>query len=118
MGSGWGTGDLRAAEAGLEQVCALLKDPIPAVLDDTAAILSSAVAQVAEARGALQGGSTGARRELSRVRRAVLHAAILLKKASTYHSGWALYLGSRTGGYRSDGGAAELPASGCFSVHG
>jgi hypothetical protein len=118
MGSRPGTGDLRAAQAGLEQVCALLKDPMPAALEDTAAILSSVVAQVVDARRVLQGGSAGARLELSRVRRAAMHAAILLEKASTYHSGWTFYLGSRTGGYRPDGGAAELPVSGCFSVHG
>jgi hypothetical protein len=108
MGREGRTGELVEARASVERFCELLITPSPAVLDQAALLLESAIADLALWR---KGGAVPAEKdltELRRIRRAAAQARGLLQRAAAYHAGWAAYLGSRTGGYQAGGEAAPV----------
>lgn len=105
-------GSLKIAAERLEQVCALLLAPTPDVLDRTAVLLEAAI------REARAGGAGEASGDAHRLARFVRFARTLLEKAAAYHAGWAVLLGSATGGYQADGAAVPVAPAGRLLLEG
>ena len=102
-----------AARASLERVCALLIEPTPKHLDQSAELLAQAVERLAICRVPAPGpvpaaGPARHTQDLRQLRAVVIRARRLLEAAAHFHAGWVRCAGALCAGYTRSGQPGAL----------
>lgn len=103
------TESLRNVRHELEEVCHMLLQPTPEVLDACMTRLAAALAQMQATRPEWPQlvEDCSAAVEARLVRRALSNVRRLLENSARFHSGWRRLRAALTGNYQADGSVAE-----------
>jgi hypothetical protein len=108
-------GRLLAVRREVERVCKMLESPTPQSLDESTAILQSAIDQMKDLQPAAKGAAlsdSGALHEAGQVQTVLRRAGMLLRLAHDYHLRWQRILGGMSSGYTAGGSPAAAPNQG------